>query len=169
MAKAQQVSAGILLWRPSLLFGGGDPQGNQEAAYEFLLAHPGGPYFKNKDEGAWSIPKGLLESGEDAEAAALREFREETGLDIELSLVSLGEVKLKSGKRVLGFAAQGDCDAASLQSNTFEVEWPPRSGRKQSFPEIDCFEWFGPQAAKVKLNPAQALFVDRALEHITAE
>ncbi|MCA9628063.1 MAG: NUDIX domain-containing protein [Myxococcales bacterium] len=166
MAKTQQVSAGILLWRPSLLLGGGDPQGNQEAAYEFLLAHPGGPFFKNKDEGAWSIPKGLLEAGEDAEVAARREFAEETGLTLELELISLGEVKLKSGKRVLGFGAQGDCDAASLQSNTFELEWPPRSARKQTFPEIDCFEWFTPDTAKVKLNQAQVAFVERALEHL---
>lgn len=167
MAKAQQVSAGILLWRPSLLGGGGALQGNLPA-HEFLLAHPGGPFFANKDEGAWTIPKGLLEPGEDAQCAATREFREETGLALELELVSLGEVKLKSGKRVLGFGALGDCDAASLKSNTFEIEWPPRSGRKQSFPEIDCFEWFAPEAARLKLNPAQAVFVERALEHISA-
>lgn len=166
MARTQQVSAGVLLWRPSLLLGGGDPQGSPQPPYEFLLAHPGGPFFANKDEGAWTIPKGLLEPGEDAERAALREFREETGLELDLELVSLGEVKLKSGKRVLGFGALGDCDAASLKSNTFEVEWPPRSGRKQTFPEIDCFEWFAPDAARLKLNPAQAVFVERALEHI---
>ncbi len=169
MSKTSQVSAGILLWRVSLIGGRDDPQGNNKPAYEFLLAHPGGPFFKNKDEGAWSIPKGLLEAGEDAEAAALREFGEETGLSLELDLVSLGEVKLKSGKRVLGFGAAGDCDAASLQSNTFEIEWPPRSGRKQSFPEIDCFEWFSEESAKVKLNPAQAAFIERAVEHLTGD
>ncbi len=124
--------------------------------------HPGGPYWMRKDGGAWSIPKGELEAGEDPRACALREFAEETGTLLPAGeLVELGAVELKSGKVVLGFAIAGDLDAATVASNTFELEWPPRSGRKQSFPEIDRAEWFGLQAARAKLNPAQAAFVDR--------
>ncbi len=124
--------------------------------------HPGGPYWARKDGGAWSIPKGELEAGEDPRACALREFAEETGTLLPAGeLVELGAVELKSGKVVLGFAIAGDLDAATVASNTFELEWPPRSGRKQSFPEIDRAEWFGLQAARAKLNPAQAAFVDR--------
>jgi len=124
--------------------------------------HPGGPYWARKDGGAWSIPKGELEAGEDPRACALREFAEETGTLLSAGeLVELGAVELKSGKVVLGFAIAGDLDAATVASNTFELEWPPRSGRKQSFPEIDRAEWFGLQAARAKLNPAQAAFVDR--------
>jgi len=115
-----------------------------------------------KDGGAWSIPKGELEAGEDPRACALREFAEETGTLLPAGeLVELGAVELKSGKVVLGFAIAGDLDASTVTSNTFELEWPPRSGRKQSFPEIDRAEWFGLQAARAKLNPAQAAFVDR--------
>ena len=124
--------------------------------------HPGGPYWARKDGGAWSIPKGELEAGEDPRACALREFAEETGTLLSAGeLVELGAVELKSGKVVLGFAIAGDLDAATVASNTFELEWPPRSGRKQSFPEIDRADWFGLQAARAKLNPAQAAFVDR--------
>ena len=124
--------------------------------------HPGGPYWMRKDGGAWSIPKGELEAGEDPRACALREFAEETGTLLPAGeLVELGAVELKSGKVVLGFAIAGDIDASTVTSNTFELEWPPRSGRKQSFPEIDRAEWFGLQAARAKLNPAQAAFVDR--------
>ena len=124
--------------------------------------HPGSPYWMRKDGGAWSIPKGELEAGEDPRACALREFAEETGTLLPAGeLVELGAVELKSGKVVLGFAIAGDLDAATVASNTFELEWPPRSGRKQSFPEIDRAEWFGLQAARAKLNPAQAAFVDR--------
>ena len=124
--------------------------------------HPGSPYWMRKDGGAWSIPKGELEAGEDPRACALREFAEETGTLLPAGeLVELGAVELKSGKVVLGFAIAGDLDASTVTSNTFELEWPPRSGRKQSFPEIDRAEWFGLQAARAKLNPAQAAFVDR--------
>ena len=124
--------------------------------------YPGSPYWMRKDGGAWSIPKGELEAGEDPRACALREFAEETGTLLPAGeLVELGAVELKSGKVVLGFAIAGDLDASTVTSNTFELEWPPRSGRKQSFPEIDRAEWFGLQAARAKLNPAQAAFVDR--------
>ncbi len=143
-------SGGILLYR------------HRARGTEVLLVHPGGPYWARKDGGAWSIPKGELEAGEDPRDCALREFAEETGTLLPAGeLVELGAVKLKSGKVVLGFAIAGDLDASTVTSNTFELEWPPRSGRKQSFPEIDRAEWFGLQAARAKLNPAQAAFVDR--------
>ena len=147
MAKS---SAGILLHRPGI------------EATEVLLVHPGGPFWARKDLGAWSIPKGELDEDEDPRACALREFEEETGTRLpEAALDDLGSVKLKSGKQVLAFAVAGDIDAAAVRSNTFELEWPPRSGRRQSFPEIDRAEWFGLDDARAKLNAAQAEFVDR--------
>ena len=147
MAKS---SAGILLHRPGI------------EATEVLLVHPGGPFWARKDLGAWSIPKGELDEGEDPRACALREFEEETGTRLpEAALDDLGSVKLKSGKQVLAFAVAGDIDAAAVRSNTFELEWPPRSGRRQSFPEIDRAEWFGLDDARAMLNAAQAEFVDR--------
>jgi predicted NUDIX family NTP pyrophosphohydrolase len=143
-------SAGILLHRRGI------------DGIEVLLVHPGGPFWARKDLGAWSIPKGELDEGEDPRACALREFAEETGTRLpDGALEELGSVKLKSGKLVLAFAAAGDLDPAAVRSNTFELEWPPRSGRTQSFPEIDRAEWFGLRAAREKLNPAQAELVDR--------
>ena len=147
MAKS---SAGILLHRPGI------------EATEVLLVHPGGPFWARKDLGAWSIPKGELDDGEDPRACALREFEEETGTRLpESALDDLGSVRLKSGKEVLAFAVAGDLDAGSVRSNSFELEWPPRSGRRQSFPEIDRAEWFRLEDARAKLNAAQAEFVDR--------
>jgi predicted NUDIX family NTP pyrophosphohydrolase len=147
MAKS---SAGILLHRAGI------------DATEVLLVHPGGPFWARKDLGAWSIPKGELDDGEDPRACALREFEEETGTRLpESALDDLGSVRLKSGKEVLAFAVAGDLDAGSVRSNSFELEWPPRSGRRQSFPEIDRAEWFRLEDARAKLNPAQAEFVDR--------
>jgi predicted NUDIX family NTP pyrophosphohydrolase len=129
---------------------------------EVLLAHPGGPFWARKDLGAWSIPKGELDEGEDPRGGALREFAEETGTQLpDGALEELGSVKQKSGKLVVAFAVEGDLDPATLVSNTFEVEWPPRSGRIQEFPEIDRAEWFDLDTAREKLNPAQAAFVDR--------
>jgi predicted NUDIX family NTP pyrophosphohydrolase len=142
-------SAGILLHR----------QGAHGT--EVLLVHPGGPFWVRKDLGAWSIPKGEVDEGEDPRACAQREFAEETGTRLTGALAELGSVKLKSGKVVLAFALAGDLDAAAVASNTFELEWPPRSGRTQSFPEIDRAAWFGLEAARAKLNPAQAAFIDR--------
>jgi len=143
-------SAGILLHR----------QGAEGT--EVLLVHPGGPYWARKDLGAWSIPKGELDEGEDPRACALREFAEETGAPLPpTALAELGAVRLKSGKIVLAFAAAGDLDAAAVVANSFELEWPPRSGRLQSFPEIDRAEWFSLRDARAKLNPAQVAFVDR--------
>jgi predicted NUDIX family NTP pyrophosphohydrolase len=143
-------SAGILLHRRG------------PAGREVLLVHPGGPFWARKDLGAWSIPKGELDDGEDPRACALREFAEETGTHLPAgALAELGSVKLKSGKLVLAFAAEGDLDPATLVSNTFELEWPPRSGRIQSFPEVDRAAWFALREARERLNPAQAAFVDR--------
>jgi len=147
---ARSSSAGILLHRRG------------EAGPEVLLVHPGGPFWARKDLGAWSIPKGELDGDEDPRACALREFAEETGTRLpEGALDELGSVKQKSGKEVVAFAVEGDLDPATVASNMFELEWPPRSGRTQSFPEIDRAEWFRLDAAREKLNPAQAAFVDR--------
>ena len=145
-----KTSAGILLHR----------SGN--AGTEVLLVHPGGPFWAKKDLGAWSIPKGEVDGDEDPRACALREFAEETGTrPPDGALDELGSVKLKGGKLVLAFAAAGDLDPAGIRSNTFELEWPPRSGRTQAFPEIDRAGWFGLDEARAKLNPAQAELVDR--------
>jgi predicted NUDIX family NTP pyrophosphohydrolase len=140
-------SAGILLYR------GG----------EVLLVHPGGPFWAKKDAGAWSIPKGEYEDGDDPRVAALGEFEEELGsaLPAGTELVELGTVKQKSGKRITAYAAEGDLDADTISSNTFEMEWPPRSGRMQAFPEVDRAGWFSIEEAREKLNPAQAEFLVR--------
>ena len=138
-------SAGILLYRR----GSGGP--------EVLLVHPGGPFWARKDDGAWSIPKGEHGDDEDPQTCARREFEEETGTALPPgALAELGEVRLGTGKRVSGWAAEGDLDAEAIRSNTFELEWPPRSGRRQSFPEVDRAGWFGLEEAREKLNPAQA-------------
>jgi predicted NUDIX family NTP pyrophosphohydrolase len=148
-------SAGILLFRR--------PAGG----LELLLVHPGGPFWARKDAGAWSIPKGEHADGEDALACARREFEEETGTVPPVgALVALGEVRQRSGKRVSAWAAEGDLDAGAVRSNTFTVEWPPRSGRMQEFPEVDRAGWFAPDAARRALIPAQSAFVDRLLEHL---
>lgn len=131
------------------------------AAFEVLLAHPGGPFWARKDEGAWTLPKGELAEGEEPLAAALREFVEETGFTPAPPYLPLGEVRLKSGKRVSAWAFEGDGDPARLVCNSFEIEWPPRSGRLQRFPEIDRAGWFGPEEARRKLLPAQRPFMDR--------
>jgi len=140
-------SAGILLRR-------GD---------EVLLVHPGGPFWAKKDAGAWSIPKGEYEEGDDPRECALREFEEELGsaLPADTELVELGSVKQKSGKVITAFAAEGDLDPETITSNTFEMEWPPRSGRMQAFPEVDRAGWFSIEEAREKLNPAQAEFLVR--------
>ncbi len=145
---AARESAGILLHRADRA--------------EVLLVHPGGPYWARKDAGAWSIPKGEVEEGEEPRTAALREFAEETGTRLpDGALEPLGSVKLKSGKLVHAFAVAGDLDPEAIVSSTFELEWPPRSGRTRTFPEVDRAGWFGLDEAREKLNPAQAAFVDR--------
>jgi predicted NUDIX family NTP pyrophosphohydrolase len=128
-----------------------------------LLVHPGGPYFAKKDDGAWSLPKGLVDEGEDALTAARRELREETGLEPPAEgYVDLGEVVQKAGKRVRAFAFAGDCDPAACRSGTFSMEWPPRSGRRVDFPEVDRAAFFDLDEAARKILPAQAPFLERA-------
>lgn len=150
-------SAGILLYRRTT----GAPVG-----LEVLIAFPGGPIWARKpDAGSWSLPKGLVDAGESDWDAARREYAEEIGSPVpDGAPIDLGEVRLKSGKTVIGFAVEGDLDVRTVRSNTFELVWPPRSGRMQSFPEIDRAEWCVPDEARVRLNPAQAPFVDRLLD-----
>jgi predicted NUDIX family NTP pyrophosphohydrolase len=126
-----------------------------------LLAHPGGPFWRKRDYGAWTIPKGEFDAGEAPEDAARREFREELGVDAVGTLQPLGEIIQKGGKRVIAFALEGDFDAAALRSNTFEIEWPPRSGRIQAFPEVDRVEWMALPVAREKLLPSQVELLDR--------
>lgn len=140
-------SAGILLYRKA------------NNTLQVFLAHPGGPFFKNKDAGVWSIPKGEFEDDEDVLVAAKREFLEEIGRPIDGAFVKLSPVKLKSGKTVHAFAVEGDIDQENIVSNLFEMEWPPRSGKKASFPEIDRAGWFGLDEAKIKVNAAQVALI----------
>lgn len=142
-------SAGLLMFRRA---GGG---------LEVLLAHPGGPFWRRKDEGAWTLPKGEYHEPEDPLDAARREWQEETGFPSHPPFLDLGETTLRSGKRIRAWAFEGDCDPAALECNTFEVEWPPRSGRMQSFPEIDRAQWFDLAQARLRIHPGQALFLDR--------
>jgi len=140
-------SAGLLMYRRS----GGH--------VEVLLVHPGGPFWMKKDAGAWSIPKGEYDEGEDAFAAATREFREETGLGAQGPFLPLAPVR-QSGKIVQAWAFEGDCQPESLRSSTFSLEWPPRSGRRQEFPEVDRAEWFGLEEARRKIIPGQVALLD---------
>jgi predicted NUDIX family NTP pyrophosphohydrolase len=151
-----QVSAGILLFR------------RRGAELEVLLAHPGGPYWKNQQFGSWSVPKGIAENGETLEAVAQREFAEETGFEVSSVAadpardhLDLGEVTLKSGKVVRAWAVEGHLDPELASSNEFEIEWPPRSGRRLKIPEVDRVAWFGFDEARRRAHPAQAAFVDR--------
>jgi predicted NUDIX family NTP pyrophosphohydrolase len=143
-------SAGLLMYRIT-----------PDRQLEVLLAHPGGPFWRGRDEGAWSIPKGEYVDPEPALAAACREFAEETGFEVTPPLLPLGDVTQKSGKRISAWAFRGDCDPGQLRCNTFEAEWPPRSGRRQSFPEIDRVQWFSLPEAHRKLLPAQCEWLDR--------
>ena len=135
---------------------------------EVLLGHMGGPFWARKDSGAWTIPKGEYDANEDALAAARREFAEEIGVPVPAtSFVELGEVRQSGGKTVRAWAADGDLDAATAVSNTFEIEWPPKSGRMQTFPELDRFEWFDVEAARTMIIAAQREFLDRLLDHLS--
>jgi predicted NUDIX family NTP pyrophosphohydrolase len=145
-------SAGLLLYRES---------GGQ---LEVLLVHPGGPFWAKKDDGAWSIPKGEFTSDEDPLAAARREFEEELGTAIDGEFIPLGAVKQAGGKVVHAWALRGDFDCARLCSSPFSMEWPPRSGRQQEFPEIDRAEWFTVETARTKILKGQAGFLDRLLD-----
>jgi predicted NUDIX family NTP pyrophosphohydrolase len=147
-------SAGILLYRLSR------PQP------EVLLVHPGGPLWAKKDEGAWSIPKGLYEESEDPLAAAKREFAEETGLTAQGALIDLGAFRQPGGKLIQAYAMQGDADPAKLRSNLFSMEWPPKSGRMQEFPEVDRAGWFAPDVARRKLVKGQRAILDALLQRL---
>jgi predicted NUDIX family NTP pyrophosphohydrolase len=155
MAKGKPLrSAGLLLHRAG-------PDG-----LEVLIVHPGGPFWAKRDDGAWSIPKGELDDETDAAlVVARREFREELGSDPpEGDPIALGEVRLKSGKRVEAWALPGDLDVTTIVSNEFETEWPPKSGRTATFPEVDRAAWCSVAVARVKLNPAQVAFLDRLVD-----
>jgi predicted NUDIX family NTP pyrophosphohydrolase len=148
-----KLSAGILIYR------------GKGSALELLLVHPGGPFWANKDAGAWSIPKGEYQEGEDPLAVAKREFEEEFGSPPpQGAFTPLGELNQPSRKLITAFAAAGDFDPATLRSNLFELEWPPKSGRMQSFPEVDRARWFTSAAAREKIQPGQAPFIERLLE-----
>lgn len=136
----------------------------RDAGVEFLLVHPGGPFWKHKDLGVWSIPKGEYAEGEDALAAAKREFEEETSVAPRGEFLALGKVTQASGKIVTAWAFEGDCDAEAIHSNTFSMEWPPKSGKQQEFPEVDRAGWFALELARSKILKAQAEFLDRAMK-----
>jgi predicted NUDIX family NTP pyrophosphohydrolase len=153
-----KLSSGLLLYR-------------RPADPEVLLVHPGGPFWRNKDDGAWSIPKGEYEPGEDPLEVALREFGEELGIapPDATNALPIGELRQPSGKRVTVWALEGDADLADARSNTFTMEWPPRSGRKQEFPEVDRAGWFDLEEARRKLLRGQVGFLDRLTELLGAE
>jgi predicted NUDIX family NTP pyrophosphohydrolase len=147
-------SAGILLYRMT------------DGILQVFLVHPGGPFFRKKDEGAWSIPKGEYLDGEEPLAAAQREFEEETGQKINGNFIKLSPVKQKSGKVVHAWAVEGNIDHENIVSNLFEIEWPPKSGKKASFPEIDRAGWFDIETARAKIIPGQADLLTQLLEYV---
>jgi predicted NUDIX family NTP pyrophosphohydrolase len=150
---ATKRSAGILLHR------------RRDGAHEVLLVHPGGPFWAKKDAGAWSIPKGEYQDGEEPRAAALREFAEELGTPApDGELVELGEVRQRGGKVVTAWALDGDADADAIRSNTFTMQWPPRSGTMREFPEVDRAAWFSLDEARERILPGQAPLLDRLAE-----
>ena len=153
MSHRSEVSAGILTFR-------------RKRGLELLLAHPGGPYWRTKDEGAWSIPKGVVESG-DLLACAKREFNEETGLTASGDFIPLAPVRQKSGKTVHAFALNHDFDLSGFSSNEFEMEWPPRSGKRRSFPEVDRIAYFKVATARRKILPAQRAFIEELVERLS--
>ena len=147
-------SAGILLYRI------------MNEKMEVMLVHPGGPFWAKKDAGVWSVPKGEFNEEESTLEAARRECKEETGTEISGEFLELSPVKLKSGKIIYAFALEHDLDTSSIQSNTFEMEWPPKSGKKKKFPEVDKGEWFDTVTAREKLNQGQAAFIDELIEKL---
>ncbi|MFI5161826.1 MAG: NUDIX domain-containing protein [Sphingobacteriales bacterium] len=149
-------SAGVLLYRFN------------NKHLEVFLVHPGGPFFRNKDDGTWSIPKGEFLDDEQALTAAKREFEEETGQPIDGKFIRLEPVTQKSGKKVYAWAVEGDIDHETIFSNTFEMEWPPKSGKQQAFPEVDRAAWFDAEAAKAKIIPAQVPLIDNLIRILKA-
>ena len=148
-----KLSAGLLMYRRL--------ESGMEGAFEVFLAHPGGPFWAKKDAGAWSVPKGEYAAGESPLEAARREFAEETGFRSEGPFAELGELKQAGGKVVSVWAFEGDCDPAGLVSNTFEMEWPPRSGKRVQMPEVDRGGWFSIAEAREKILKGQEPFLDR--------
>lgn len=156
MAKKQ--SAGLLIYRM------------KDGQLEVLIAHPGGPFFAKKDDGIWSIPKGLYEDSEDPINAAKREYEEEIGMPAPNGrYTKLGEIKRKDGKTIQAWSVEGDVNQDKVKSNNFEMEWPPRSGQKQEFPEIDRAAWFNLEIAALKLQPIQVEFLKRLAEHLKVD
>ena len=150
---ATKTSAGLLLYR-------------RQPELEVFLVHPGGPFWAKKDLGAWSIPKGEIGEGEEPLAAAVREFTEETGFTVDGDFQALSPLRQKSGKTVRAWAVEADCDPALLRSNLFSMEWPPRSGKQQEFPEVDRGAWFGIDEARTRIIGGQAGFIDELLRLI---
>ena len=149
-----KISAGLLMYR------------FKNKKIEFLLVHPGGPFWKNKNMGTWSIPKGGVGEGEEEFETAKREFKEETGLAVGDSFLPLTEIQQKGGKIVKAWGFEGDCDPKKITSETFEMEWPPKSGKKELFPEVDRAEFFEFEEAKEKINPAQIAFLEELLKKV---
>jgi predicted NUDIX family NTP pyrophosphohydrolase len=147
-------SSGILLYRLS------------NKRIEFFLIHPGGPFFIKKDLGTWSIPKGEFSETENAFDAAIREFKEEVGVDLAGKAIELSSIKQKGGKQVFAWAMEGDLDPQKISSNTFTLEWPPKSGKFRDYPEVDKGKWFDYDTAKQKLNPAQVLFIEELIKKL---
>jgi predicted NUDIX family NTP pyrophosphohydrolase len=145
----KKLSAGLLMYR------------RRGSGVEVLLAHPGGPFFQKKDLGSWSLPKGEYVEGDDPKTAAFREFQEETSFTASGTASALGEIKQSSGKVITAWAIEGDCDASAARSNTFSLEWPPRSRKVQQFPEVDRAEWFSMEDAYARIVKGQAGFLDR--------
>ena len=152
-----KTSAGLLMYRLA------------EDAVQVLLVHPGGPFWKKKDEGAWSIPKGEAEPGEELLAVAQREFQEELGLEATGPFVELTPIKQKGGKVVHAWALEGDCDPSQITSNTFTMEWPPNSGRQMEFPEVDRADFFDLETARQKVNPGQVPLLDELEKLVSSE
>lgn len=148
-------SAGLLLFR------------KRAGKIEFLLVHPGGPFWKNKDDGAWTIPKGEIQLGEDPLSAAQREFEEELGFKPNGTFIPLAPIKQKSGKIVRAWAVEGDWDPTQLKSNTFSLEWPPRSGKSQQFLEVDRAAFFDLELARTKINPAQIALLEELEQRVS--
>jgi len=150
-------SAGLLMYRWSA-----------DRRLQVLLVHPGGPYWRKKDLGAWSLPKGEIEGGDDPLMTAKREFQEETGIEPQPPFAALGTTKLASSKRIHAWTFEGDCDPRSIQSNVFSLEWPPPFGQTQEFPEVDKADWFEIEAAKEKINPGQIVFLDTLVDLVAS-
>lgn len=150
-----QISAGLLLYK------------REQSELQVLLVHPGGPFFRNKDAGAWTIPKGEVQPGEDLLTTARREFAEEIGMNPSGDCLLLTPIKQKGGKVVHAWAIEGDFNPSELRSNTFQLEWPPKSGKLVEFPEVDRAAWFTASAAKEKINAAQLRFIEELAEKLT--